>query len=283
MKKQLAMPKFLGDIYGDLRDRHLLVPVLGLLAAIAAVPFLLGGNPAPVPAAPVTASVPAGAAELEPAVLVEQIEIRNYRKRLEALQKNPFKQQFEVVPEDASVSVADPGSELADPSISLAGEDSTTTADGGSASDGGSATTPAGSPSVGFGAEPEAPSSPIEEVTQVREVETVISYTVGVEVGRAGELEAREAVDRFMELPSPQAPVVIYAGVSENANRAAFLVSRDVIGTRGEGICIRSRSGECALVTMRVGEQREFLYGPDAERFRLKLLSIDAVERSLSE
>ena len=114
----------------------------------------------------------------------------------------------------------------------------------------------------------------------MREVETVISYSIDVEAGRAGELEPQKAVERFEPLPSKHAPVVIYVGASEDAKRAAFLVSRDVIETKGGGTCVRSRSGECSLLRMKVGEAREFFYGPDAERFRLKLRSIVAVVKS---
>lgn len=285
MKGRLEMPKFLRDIYGDLRDRHLLVPFVGLIVAIAAVPFLLGGDPAPVPSAPATADVPPGAAELQPAVLAEQTGIRNYRKRLEALQKkNPFKQQFLIEAEDTSVSVGT-GAEVADPSISLAGEDPGTSEPVTSPSGAETSTSPSpgGDPSVSVDGDPDSPPASDEDTTEVREVETVISYRVGVEVGRAGKLQSLDAVDKFQPLPSKQDPVVIYVGVSEDAKRAAFLVSRDVIETKGEGICTRSQSGSCALLTMRVGEEREFFHGPDAGRFRLKLRSISAVENSAGE
>ena len=282
------MPKFLQDVYGDLRDRRLLLPVAALLVAIAAAPFLLGGDPPPVPPAPATASVPPDAAEVRSAVVVEQTGIRNYRKRLQALRKkNPFEQQFDAEPEDTSVAV---GSEPADASISIAGGDDSASSDpvASSPTDAFGSPSVGGSPSVTFGTEAASGSSPLSvgadpEETEVREVETLISYSVGVDVGRAGELEERDAVERFTPLPSRQAPVLIYVGVSDNGERAAFLVSRDVTETKGDGICIRSTSGECSLLTIKVGEEREFLYGPDAERFRLKLRSISLVEEPAPE
>jgi len=126
MKRGLETPQFLKDIYGDLRDRRLLLPVVGLIVTVVAVPFLLGGDPAPVPSAPATANVPSDATEVRSAVLVEQTGIRNYRKRLEALrEKNPFKQQFEIESPDTSVPVGEAGSsEAGDPSISLSGSES---------------------------------------------------------------------------------------------------------------------------------------------------------------
>jgi len=290
MKGRVEMPKFLTDIYGDLRDRRLLLPVVALVVAIAAVPFLLGGDPPPVPSAPAAATVPPDAAELRPAVVVEQTGIRSYRKRLQALRKkNPFEQQFDAAPEETSVAV---GSEPADASVSIAGA-----GDGGNSDPLSSSSpeivgssSPGAAPGVSVGGDLSGDSAafPVEESeegeeTEVREVETVISYSVSVDVGRAGELEEREAVERFAPLPSKQVPVLIYIGVSENGERAAFLVSREVIGTRGDGICIRSKSGDCELVMMKVGEAREFLYGPDGERFRLKLRSISVVEEPAAE
>jgi len=218
-------------------------------------------------------------------VLVEQPGIRNYRKRLDALRKkNPFEQQFEIQPEETSVAVDDAGGSttVGDPSISLAGSADTATSDPAPSdtTTTSTASSPAGDPSVSLGSTPAAAPSSVERRTEVREVETVISYAIDVEAGRAGRLEPHEAVERFEPLPSKHAPVVIYVGASEDAKRAAFLVSRDVTETKGGGTCVRSRSGECSLLRMKVGEAREFFYGPDAERFRLKLRSIVAVEES---
>ena len=278
------MPKFLQDVYGDLRDRRLLIPVVALVVAIAAVPFLLGGDPPPAPPAPAAASLPRDAAEVRSAVVVEQTGIRNYRKRLQALRKkNPFEQQFDAEPEEASVAV---DAAAADASISIAGDDDSASVDPISSSTADTFDSPSigGSPAVSFDADPgtSSPSVSAEKPQvggpEVPEVETLISYSVGVDVGRAGELEARDAVQRFTPLPSRQAPVLIYVGVSDNGQRAAFLVSRDVTDTKGDGTCIRSTSGECSLLTMKVGDEREFLYGPDVERFRLRLRSISIVE-----
>lgn len=277
------MPRFLRDLYGDLRDLRLLIPVVGLLVAIAAVPLLLGGDspPPPPPAVAPVASVPADAAQVQPAVLAEQTGIRNYRERLAALQrKNPFKQQFQVKPVETAVEVGSGSGAAGDPSISLAGDEPAASQPVAPTPEtSSSSTTPAGDPSISIAEGVEtAPSS--TGGSEVREVETVISYEVDVEVGRAGELEPRDGVEMFAPLPSKAAPVVIYVGVTENAERAAFLVSRDVTDTKGDGICARSKSGECALVTMRVGDDREFLFGPDAERFRLKVSGIEAIEQT---
>ena len=83
--------KFFNDLYRDLVDRRMLVPVIALLVAIVAVPVLLKSEP-PAPAPPAAAAAPAeGTDEVSPAVLVSDPGVRDYSKRLSALKKkNPL-------------------------------------------------------------------------------------------------------------------------------------------------------------------------------------------------
>ena len=85
-------PQLLTDVYRDLRDRRLLIPVIALLVALVAVPMLLGSKtPPPVPPAPAASVDLKDAAAVQSAVFVENASVRNYRKRLEPLKaKNPF-------------------------------------------------------------------------------------------------------------------------------------------------------------------------------------------------
>jgi hypothetical protein len=66
--KKLRSSTFLNDLYRDLRDRRLLLPIAGLAVAIVAVPMLIGGGseataPPPTPA-PVDAEAGAGCARV---------------------------------------------------------------------------------------------------------------------------------------------------------------------------------------------------------------------------
>ena len=79
-----------------MRDRRLIIPALALVVAIIAVPIALwsrseGGTAAPA-ACPARADPREAAA---PAVLTEQLGVRDYRERLEQLKsKNPFTERF---------------------------------------------------------------------------------------------------------------------------------------------------------------------------------------------
>ena len=73
-RPSVEMPPFANDLYRDLRDRNLLIPVVVLLVALIAVPVLLRSSadpaaPAAVPVVPVEpiASVPVVPAEPAPA------------------------------------------------------------------------------------------------------------------------------------------------------------------------------------------------------------------------
>src|SRR4051794_16139854 len=91
---QIEPPKFLADLYADLRDRHLLIPAVALVVAILAVPVLLKSSSDPKAPPPPVAH--ADATSIQPAVLAsDQVGVRDYRKRLADLKsKNPFQQQF---------------------------------------------------------------------------------------------------------------------------------------------------------------------------------------------
>ena len=92
--------KFASDLVQDLRDRRLLIPAIGLIVAIVAVPLLLGaggGADEPIVASAPAEQVPPamkGSEEVEPVVLADVPGLRDYRKRLEGSKgRNPFVQQ----------------------------------------------------------------------------------------------------------------------------------------------------------------------------------------------
>lgn len=93
---EVRVPKLLSDLYGDLRDRHLL-PIVGiLLVAMIAAPILLsgsGGHEEEAPAIAPVSGVGGSSADGTFAVVPAGTSLRDYKKRLghrEAL--NPFRQ-----------------------------------------------------------------------------------------------------------------------------------------------------------------------------------------------
>ena len=104
-------PAFVSDLTKDMRDRRLIIPAVALLIAIIAVPLLLASEPEPVSPAP-PAAVDPDAAALVPGVLaVQEVGVRDFRKRLDSLaRKNPFGDRF--VPD---AEETDDGVDLAPP------------------------------------------------------------------------------------------------------------------------------------------------------------------------
>src|SRR4051794_7713512 len=106
--KNVKPPQFLGNVYRDLRDRHLLLPAIALVVGMLAVPILLKshatGNGA---VASPDAKAHGAASEASPAVVSQELGVTNYKKRLDRLQsKNPFHQQYTAPPPSAQAQAA---------------------------------------------------------------------------------------------------------------------------------------------------------------------------------
>ncbi|HEX2467886.1 MAG TPA: hypothetical protein VHJ54_06745 [Solirubrobacterales bacterium] len=267
MKPKLEMPRWISDLYADLRDRRLLLPAAALIVGLVAVPVLLAQDSPPAPPPPPPPAT-AEATAAQPAVVVEHVGIRNYRERLEALKsKNPFKQQF-ARPTPESISIADTpsGSSAGAPSASSSSVSSTSIAPTGPTS--GSAVgepAPAPAPS-GTGAEP-----------VVRRTSKLITRVADVTLGPLGKTKEYENVKRTELLPSREEPIVAYFGASPNGKRAAFLISSGVEWSDGDGTCSPSPDN-CSFVTMNEGDQRYLHFQPkDSDEeviYRFKLLKI---------
>jgi hypothetical protein len=269
MKPDRQPQKFFRDLYKDLDDRHLVLPVIALVVAIIAVPLLLGGGEEPVTAPPV-AQVDPGATAVESAVLVEASGIRNYRKRLDQLKAtNPFKQQFattakasseDAAATDSSAASSDPG--LLPGDITVGGEPLVPPAPGGNSGGTGDTTT----------------DTVTETVTETKEITRLVTRRIDVNVGPQGDLKRVDGVKDLTLLPSKQTPVVAFLGVSENGKQATFAVSADVASTSGGGRCIGGGPIACEFLTLEVGQQQSFEYTPNGQNYRLKLLGISDVE-----
>lgn len=285
----LSESGFLGNVYADLRDRRLLVPLVVLAAAIIAVPVLLASDPAPAPAPAPPASLD-DAAAVTPAVLVEAPGVRNYRKRLAALKKtNPFEQQFATVADDAEVEVE---TSTSDPSVSVAGEQVAETASASTSSGSASGEVSvsaevveptdgsAGSPSTGpsGGAEVETESGESAEVST--QEPSLYTGTVDITFGTVGNAKRYRGVKRFDMLPDDKQPVIAFLGLSVDAKRAYFLVSSSVTETSGDGSCAPQKPAPCQILELEVGEQRTLIAGVEPVTYRLRVTDTDLEEIS---
>ena len=249
-------PAFLQDLFKDMRDRRLIIPAVALLIAIVAVPVVLSSPSDSAVNVPSPVSDP-DAVAVEPAVLaVQEVGVRDFRKRLDALKsKNPFGDRFEPKP------VKDEGLEDA---VDVGG---TSGAGGGTGglTDTGTVPDPT----------PPAQTEPPEPFVLVPRVDV----TVGI-MGR-DQKDVFENVHVGDVLPSRQAPVALYMNNSEDSQQAGFLVSRDVSKVNGDGECRPGRN-DCEFLTLEDGETAYLRYADD-KRYSLRVTNIYFVHVPESE
>ncbi|MGH2953170.1 MAG: hypothetical protein ACRDK9_03985 [Solirubrobacterales bacterium] len=272
--RRIQTPRFLSDLYRDLRDRRLLLPIGALLVALVAVPVLLSSGGEDV-APPAAAAPVEDATQVQSAVLAEQGGIRNYRKRLDALKKkNPFKQQF-AVPTAASVGIEEAGE--ASTGTGSAGSSPVLTPGDAASLESSASSAGGGDVSIGDDGEPPV-TEPSRPATITKPKPELMFFTgrVDVTVGPLGKAKKIRGVKRLEMLPDKQAPVVAFLGLSEDAERAVFVVSRDVTTTDGDGRCAGKVGGTCQFVELAPDEQR-FFHLADGSVHRLRVLGTDVV------
>jgi hypothetical protein len=210
---------------------------------------LLSSTPdAPAPPGPLAADPDAAA--VEPAVLaVQEVGVRDYRERLDALKRtDPFGDKFEaqtpaqeaagseLAPADSGVPVAS----SAEPVAPVAPDPGPTASVG---------------PGDG-GAQPPVPGTDDERYVLVPRID--------VEVGIV-DRDRRQTIDRVKSgdlLPSKQTPVAMFLGNKDDSSVAEFLVSRDVSRVNGEGECNPGQNN-CEFLRLKKGDSAYLRYDDD--------------------
>ncbi len=260
----LKTPAFLSDLYYDLRDRRLLPLVALVIVAIAAVPFLLGGNPeepyVPVPAGGLSAL---GSEKTSKLTVVEATPgLRDYRKRLsDRSPTNPFKQRYTGLPESAQVQSSASGSSAESSGGAPIVTESSTTETTEVTEGGGSG----GSAAGGEGGEGQAPK--LEFVIDVQ-----ISHSEKTAGGdeKMSPIEVRHDVPILAQLPGKKASVATLIGANVQKQRLVFLVSHAVKSISGEYSCI-TRGEICELLEVGEGILLEYVYEPTGVRYAIKV------------
>ena len=275
----IGAPQVVTDVVRDLRDRRLLIPAIALAVGLVAVPLLLSRSQEspPPPAAP-PADVALKGAATEPAVLTEEVSVRDYKERLDQLKsKNPFQQHFSGIDggKDAGLGGIE-GVPVTEPSAG-GGTASTGLSTGAAGAVASVSTTPSstgpltspGSLGSNTSDNPGGPSKP-ETVTRY------VSHELDISVGPVGSLEQHNDVVQLKLLPSNSKPVLVFLGTSDDGKRAIFLVSDDVAATAGDGKCLPSPSN-CTYLVMREGDEQTFDYTPDLTTYKLKVRELRTV------
>jgi hypothetical protein len=231
----------INDTWRFLVQRKLWPVAILLIAAAAAVPMLLGKQPA-APAAPAaTAAVKSDESTLttQPIVALASDGDRAGRRHVLGSPKDPFKPNATPTPTpkpEAPTSVAPTGG--AAPKDGPAGTSTPVSTPG----------SPVGAPSVpGF-------TTPLAPVTPKKHYEL---FELTVRFGASADATPeRKDVKRLEALPSADEPVLIYLGVLKDKKTAVFMVDSGV-DAQGDGTCKPSRA-TCETIQLKEGETEFF-------------------------
>jgi hypothetical protein len=256
----------LTDTWRQLVRRRLWPVALLLVAALAAVPFVLAKEPTPAPAAPAAPQGKLGqAAEADPIVALATDADRTERRRVLGARKDPFAPQpckKDCSKKDASADA--PGSGEVPGSGKVPG----TEAPGGGASAPGGSEPPSGSVPPSGDEPAKKPSYP--------------KYALTVRFGgsEADSLE-KMTVTRLEALPSEEEPMLMYLGVEDGGKVAVFMVDSGVVA-QGDGRC-EPDPATCETIRMREGDTEFFdVVGEDGAtaQYQLDLVEIHTKKKS---
>jgi hypothetical protein len=268
---------FVTDTWRQLVRRRLWPVALLLLAALAAVPFLLAKDPEPA----VVAAAPAGAAgkttlaedTSDPIVTVADAAGAegSPRRRVLGSSKDPFEPAPAKKVKAKSAQVA--GTATPDPT-----EAPSSSSGGSPASSGGDST-----PSTGPVTTPLPTSTPTPEA---KEKKTYPLYSLAVRFGDSSTTAARSRVTRLEALPDADNPLLVYLGVKDGGKAAVFMLDSSVT-PQGDGECEPSPA-DCETLVLREGETEFFdVAGEDenasGSQFQLDLIDINTKQSKTRE
>jgi hypothetical protein len=261
--------KPLETVWRELVSRRLLPVAILLVAALAAIPFVLAKKSEPVAPAPSVGggavSAPASSPDDSVVSLVTDGDGAK-RRRVLGARKNPF----EPAPAPKSTEkvqgpVSEPVQATAQTGTGSSGSGSTSTSTGGSTPSG-SSTPPASTPpaSAPPASAPAAPKPHYE------------LYSLTVRFGSTdGELK-KSNLPRLKALPGADNPVLVYLGLAKDNKTAVFMVDSNV-DPEGDGTCDPSPAN-CETIRLKVGDTEFFDVkddtGATTAQYQLDLLKI---------
>jgi hypothetical protein len=304
----IKLPRGVTDLYGDLRDRHLLPLVALLIVAIIAAPILLNKSSdskaeAPAAVAPSTGNeAPASSFSVVPAAR----RLRSPAKRLAhrqpldpfRIEKKKQKQGGSKSGEGTSGGATTSSTTLggptagAEPTAPRSAEIKVTETPAGdkgltikeSTSSTGTTSTPSNESSGS-----EASPTPVRPGTTSKGTSTptegsggqteVVGYTVDLKAGDpTGELVEENEVAPMTKLPTAKNPLIVFVGLSQDNKRALFLMTSKVTAYYGDVHCAVDKQA-CQLVELKPGKAALFEYasGEAEGRYKVVLEKIEPV------
>jgi len=226
---------FFKNVLSDLIEKRLWPVAIALVAALVAVPIVLGGtsDDTGTPVAGVTPATASGSGTSQAEVVSLEEQAAGKVQRKGSL-KNPFVQHHQPKPVKVKTTAA-----------------STTapapTSSGASPSTGGTSDTPATT----------TPETTKPDDTTNEQKST--TYRVNFQFGEEGAMRSYTNVARLTPLPSSDNPFFVYLGLADDGKSAIFLVD-GTAEVSGDGKC-RPSADDCQQIALKVGDT-EFLDMP---------------------
>jgi hypothetical protein len=235
---------FIKNVLSDLIEKRLWPVAIALVAALVAVPIVLGGSSegggdggTPV-AGVASAPADAGPSQAEVVSLEEQAAGKVQRK---GSLKNPFVQHHQ--PKVVTTPTA-PSSTTPSPSASQGSSGGSSSSSSGG--NGGTSDTPA----------PTAPSTGTTTTPSDGTDAAKATYRVNFTFGEEGAMRTYNNVARLTPLPSTDNPFFVYLGLADDGKSAIFLVD-GTAEVSGDGKCTPSHD-DCEQIALKAGDT-EFL------------------------
>jgi hypothetical protein len=247
------MPPFLRNVITDLVEKRLWPVAVALVAALVAVPILLGGKSDATTPPAVASAATASSATPSPttAAQVVSLEQQAAGKTANASSvRDPFVQHHQAHQTDAEIRAA--VKSTADALVAALGPkekeaSSASTSTGGSSSTG---------PSTGAGTDttttPSTGTTTPSTGTTTTPARKVTTYSVDLSFGESGAERNYNNIARLTPLPSSDSPFFVYMGLSADKRSATFLINGDVVPS-GDGHCTPSPA-DCQQITLTKGD-----------------------------
>jgi hypothetical protein len=227
---------FLKNVLHDLVEKRLWPVAIALVAALVAVPIVLGGSSSGTddPAADVAAVTASdnGLANHRDVARGKVISLEEQAagkvERSTGKIRDPFVQHHQPKPIKLKITEAP----------------KTAAATGGTS-------TPSGATGD---TTPTAPTVPV--TTQKPESTSVDTYRVKLSFGEVGAMKSYDNVARLTPLPSSDNPFFVYLGLADDQKSAIFLINADA-EPNGDGSCKPSRE-DCQQIVLRAGDTEFF-------------------------
>lgn len=234
---------FIKNVLSDLIEKRLWPVAIALVAALVAVPIVLGGGSDGESGTPVAgvvgAPADAGPSQAEVVSLEEQAAGKVQRK---GSLKNPFVQHHQA-------------STTTTPTVAITTPQAASPSSGGASAGGTSSGSGSGSGDTGGTTDTPAPTTPTTP-TPTDGTDTKATYRVNFTFGEEGAMRNYSNVARLTPLPSSDNPFFVYLGLADDGKSAIFLVDGSAEPS-GDGKCTPSRD-DCEQIALKVGDT-EFL------------------------